>query len=346
MRLRGEKSEGLVLPVESLSKWTDINKLSLGDQITVLDGTVICKKYIPRSNHKKSNNGPKVKTPNLKNKFPYFKEHADTEQLAYNLNAFKPGDTCYITLKMHGTSGRTANAIEVTTKKKTLLQKLFCRPAPVIKEWKIVTGTRRVVLNTFEGGYYGNDKFRQKYHDYFIDRLPKGMEVFYEIVGWVDGTEQTIMGTCSNTKIKDKEVKKLYGGETVFSYGCTPGTSDIYVYRMTMTNEDGIITEIPWEEVKNWCDRLGVKHVPEFDKFLFTTKEDLMERVEKYYDGPDPIGATHVREGVVVRIDNRSSFKAYKHKNFTFKVLEGLIKDSSDTPDMEEAQEIIEEETV
>lgn len=43
MRLRGEKSEGLVLPVESLSKWTDINKLSLGDQITVLDGTVICK---------------------------------------------------------------------------------------------------------------------------------------------------------------------------------------------------------------------------------------------------------------------------------------------------------------
>lgn len=346
MRLRGEKSEGLVLPVESLSKWTDINKLSLGDQITVLDGTVICKKYIPRSNHKKSNNGPKVKTPNLKNKFPYFKEHADTEQLAYNLNAFKPGDTCYITLKMHGTSGRTANAIEVTTKKKTLLQKLFCRPAPTIKEWKIVTGTRRVVLNTFEGGYYGNDKFRQKYHDYFIDKLPKGMEVFYEIVGWVDGTEQTIMGTCSNTKIKDKEVKKLYGDETVFSYGCTPGTSDIYVYRMTMTNEDGIITEIPWEEVKNWCDRLGVKHVPEFDKFLFTTKEDLMERVEKYYDGPDPIGATHVREGVVVRIDNRSSFKAYKHKNFTFKVLEGLIKDSSDTPDMEEAQEIIEEETV
>ena len=90
MRLRGEKSEGLVLPVESLSKWTDINKLSLGDQITVLNGTVICKKYIPRSNHKKSNNGPKVKTPNLKNKFPYFKEHADTEQLAYNLNAFKP----------------------------------------------------------------------------------------------------------------------------------------------------------------------------------------------------------------------------------------------------------------
>lgn len=345
MRLRGEKSEGLVLPVESLSKWTDINELSLGDQITTLNGTVICQKYIPKSNHK--NTGYyKPKSKSKENKFPYFKEHVDTEQLAYNLDAFKPGDTCYITLKMHGSSGRTANALEVTTKKKTFLQKLFCKPAPVVKEWKSVTGTRRVVLDSFEGGYYGNDKFRQKYHDYFSEILPKGMEVFYEIVGWVDGTDQTIMGTCSNTKIKNKEIRKLYGDNTVFSYGCTPGTSDIYVYRMTMTNEDGVVTEIPWEEVKVWCERLGVKHVPEFDKFLFTTKEDLMERVEKFYDGPDPIGQTHVREGVVVRIDNRSTFKAYKHKNFTFKCLESIVKDSSDVPDMEEAQEIIEEDAV
>lgn len=36
IRLRGEKSEGLVLPVETLSKYTDISKLKDGDQITVL----------------------------------------------------------------------------------------------------------------------------------------------------------------------------------------------------------------------------------------------------------------------------------------------------------------------
>ena len=64
---------------------------------------------------------------------------------------------------------------------------------------------------------------------------------------------------------------------------------------------------------------------------------------EQYYDGPDPVGKTHIREGVVVRILNRPTFKAYKHKNFEFKVLEGVIKDTADAPDMEEAEELIKE---
>jgi hypothetical protein len=42
----------------------------------------------------------------------------------------------------------------------------------------------------------------------------------------------------------------------------------------------------------------------------------------------------------VVRILNRPTFTAYKHKNFSFKVLEGIIKDTAEVPDMEEAQEV------
>lgn len=48
-------------------------------------------------------------------------------------------------------------------------------------------------------------------------------------------------------------------------------------------------------------------------------------------------------EGVVVRIDNRESFTAYKDKVFEFKVIEGIAKDNSDAPDIEEAEEIIKE---
>lgn len=40
------------------------------------------------------------------------------------------------------------------------------------------------------------------------------------------------------------------------------------------------------------------------------------------------------------RIVNRPKFAAYKHKNFYFKALEGLIKDTAAAPDMEEAQEV------
>jgi len=47
-----------------------------------------------------------------------------------------------------------------------------------------------------------------------------------------------------------------------------------------------------------------------------------------------------VREGVVLRILNRSKFEVYKHKNFSFKVLEGIAKDEATAPDLEEAQEI------
>jgi hypothetical protein len=44
-----------------------------------------------------------------------------------------------------------------------------------------------------------------------------------------------------------------------------------------------------------------------------------------------------------VRIIDRPKFAAYKHKNFSFKVLEGIIKDTAEAPDMEEAQEVAEE---
>ena len=108
---------------------------------------------------------------------------------------------------------------------------------------------------------------------------------------------------------------------------------------MTYTSPEGVVIEYPTELVQRRCEEMGIPFVPVFEKFIFTTKANLMKRVEKYYDGTDPVGKTHIREGVVVRIDNRPTFKAYKHKNFNFKVLEGIIKTDAQSPDMEEAQE-------
>jgi hypothetical protein len=265
------------------------------------------------------------------------------EILNNNLNAFKEGDIVYLTRKIHGTSGRTQHAIEVYKKRRPrILKKLLKIKDREIKRFKLVSGTRRTILKRFDGGYYGNDMFRKKWHDFFEDRLPKGMTVFYEIAGWVNETTP-IMGRCNNKLVKDKEFEKKYGKETVFTYGCEPGECDMWVYRMTMTNEDGVVIELPTEETKMWCERLGCKFVPILDKFLFTTIEDLNERVNKWLDMPDEIDSRHVAEGVVVRIDNRTKFTAYKRKSFTFKVLEGIIKDTSDAPDIEEAEELITE---
>ena len=93
---------------------------------------------------------------------------------------------------------------------------------------------------------------------------------------------------------------------------------------------------------------MGVKTVlPFYRGFIPEDVEDAGEwvknLVEQYYDGPDPIGKNHIREGCVVRILNRPKFTAYKHKNFSFKVLENIIKVDADAPDMEEAEELINE---
>lgn len=348
IRLRGEKSEGLVLPIETLSKYTDISKLKDGDQITVLGGHEICRKYIPRGKKRLSNNnqaGKKNKVVEESISYPFFEEHKDTAQLAYNMSAFKPGDTIYITRKLHGTSARTMKTVKVT-KKNTKLRRLLHIKPKTTREVSVVSGSRRVVLKdvTKNDGYYSDNGFRKKYHDLLKDKLPEGMEVFYEIVGYVNETTP-IMGSVSNNGVKEKEFTKKFGKTTTFSYGCEPGENEMYVYRMTMTTADGTVVELPWETVEVWCDKLGVKHVPDLDKFIFTTPEDLRERVNKYLEGmpADEIGKTHIAEGVVVRIDNRESFTAYKDKVFEFKVIEGIAKDTSEVPDMEEAEELFEE---
>jgi len=93
IKLRGEKSDGLFLPLNSLETFGDISTLKAGDRIDVFNGTEICTKYIPKINIRRGsfsegNRTRKTKAPIA----PLFAEHADTEQLAYNLGMFKVGD--------------------------------------------------------------------------------------------------------------------------------------------------------------------------------------------------------------------------------------------------------------
>ena len=396
INLRGEKSDGIYMPLSSL-EFTGVNMdtLNVGDTVTVINGHEICCKYIPKNN-KVINNCPHCKSNKKKAPIaPLFAEHADTEQLAYNLSAFKPGDEIEISLKMHGTSQRTAYLPVLKGYKKTFLDYILFRKGTPVYEYDYISGTRRTVLENYEGGFYGNNRFRQQHHDTFVSKLNKGETVYYEVVGFTD-YGASIMGKGNNAKV-GKDFVKQYGEETVFSYNCHPegrvniefkglpctletddGTitsnhvtaeiavpqSDIYVYRMTMTNEDGFTIEYTPDYMRYRCEQMGVKCVPVFatmkltedggwvfredGTFTAVCDSDLGDFVqlaaEEFYDGPDPVGKTHIREGVVVRIVNRPTFKAYKHKNHSFKVLEGIIKDLADAPDIEEAEEEFKEE--
>ena len=392
IKLRGEKSDGLFLPLKSLETFGDITTLREGDRIDNFNGHEICCKYVPRKNvrHGHASNGNKTRKKKV-DIAPLFTEHADTEQLAYNLGAFKPGDEIEITLKMHGTSQRTAHLPVFKGYKRTIWDKLLRREGTPIYDWGYVSGTRRTVLENFEGGYYGSNEFREAHSKFFEGKLWKGEEIYYEVVGFTH-TCAPIMATADNKKLNDKEFIKQYGKTTTFSYGCDPNgikdgeifklevnaedesearlillpQSDIYVYRMTMTNEDGDTVEYTPDFMRYRCEQMGVKCVPVMWKGTIPYTVDNLESpipgarfimkdgynagewikdvAEQYYDGPDPIGKTHVREGVVVRILNRPKFCAYKHKCWHFKALEGIVKVEAEAPDMEEAESVEETE--
>lgn len=356
INLRGEKSDGLFLPLTCLEyTGADITLLAAGDSFAVLNGHDICTKYIPRSSGYKggSVNGNKTRKVALP-VAPLFKEHADTEQLAYNLNAFHCGDQIEVTLKMHGTSQRTAYVPVLQGYKRTLWDKITGKEGTPIYDWGYVSGTRRVVLDDYDGGFYGSNEFREEHSKFFEGKLLKGETVYYEVLGYVNESTP-IMGDANNKKINNKDFAKQYGEITRFSYGCEPGESITRVYRMTMTNEDGDVVEYTPDFMRYRCEQMGAECVPVLWKGYVpenpASKEDntisagewVQDLAELYYDGPDPVGKTHVREGVVVRIINRPKFTAYKHKNFSFKVLEGIIKEDASAPDLEEAQDVANE---
>ena len=329
IKLRGEKSDGLFLPIKSLEKFTDINKLKVGDRITILNKTLICEKYIPYKKVSAITN--KIKGKKSKNNTnPYFLEHKDTSQLDYNIGDLNVGDVCNITLKMHGTSQRTGKL----PKKLNFIEKLL----NIKPKYEVITGTRRVVLDKIDGGYYGSNEFRLKYHNYLKNLLNDGETIYYEVVGYTE-FDKPIMANGDNKKTKDKEFISKYGDTTIFNYGCKNGESDIYVYRMTYTDLKGRVIEYSYNEIENRCEQMGIKIVPLFERFIYKNEKDLYKKIEKYLDITDIIGKTHISEGIILRIENKSDFKAYKKKGFYFKVLEGIIKEEALTPDIEEIQE-------
>lgn len=395
--LRGERSDGLFAHLSSLT-YTGVNMddLNVGDTVSVVNGHHICNKYIPLT-HAKAPSTAKSKTRRKKvNAAPLFVEHADTEQLAYHLADFRTGDEVEITLKMHGTSQRTGHLpvlngyadtwpCRVGNAYRHIMRKLGCyhgedvHDGKPIYDYGYVSGTRRTVLDDYSGGFYGDNAFREKHAKLFEGKLHRNETVYYEVVGFLDNGNP-IMNNGDNKKLNDKEFIKQYGEVTCFSYGCSSTgfkevpmsetglpygaqicvpKSDIYVYRMTMTNDDGFVVEYTPDFMRYRCEQMGVKTVPVLAHFIIPEYSLLPDDVgspqpvnageyvrkiaEQFCDGADPIGKTHIREGVVVRIINRPKFTAYKCKSWFFKMLEGLIKETADAPDMEEAQSLVEE---
>ena len=343
-KFRGEISDGFWVPLHQFG-FIQVSGLDVeGFEFDEWCGVHICNKYvnpntIVAAQQNKNKKAKVAKTSVM------FKEHFDTEHFGKYLHEFKNDEQIIITEKLHGTSGRVAHALidrELTWKDK--LAK-FIGARIKDQDWGYLNGTRRVVLEETSGTQYHDPTIREIAFSKFKDNLRKGETVYFEIVGF-ETTGVSIMPGVDVTKLNDKELLRKYGNLMYYSYGCAPRTCEIYVYRITITNEDGQSVDLSWNDVKSRCSEIGVKYVPEIACMTVNSlgeddrdkQDELFKLVDEYAQGDSLIDNGHLREGVCVRIDQYGiKPKVYKHKSFNFKVLEGIIKDSG-VVDSEEAQ--------
>lgn len=341
IKLRGERSDGLVMPLASLTKFGDITKLCEGDIVTVFNGHEIATKYIPVVKESQINI-PKMKG-KVRDKvaYPFFAEHIDTPQLRFNLQMFKTGDIISLTEKVHGTSTRNAYTVCVSYKK-NFFDRLLRRKGKEVKEYKYVVGTRRTTLQNNNNGFYGSNKFRTDWADKINGKLHKGETVYGEIAGFF-APNSPIMARADNKKTLDKDFIKTFGDSTTFSYGCNEGAgqSRFFIYRMTFTSDEGYVIEYSWDLVRLRAEQMGFEVVPELDRFIYTTEEDFLNHIARFIDIPSTIDSSHIIEGVVIRALNAPGLRVAKEKSFNFKVIENIIKVEADAPDMEEIEDML-----
>lgn len=356
---RGVKSDGFWVPLTYFT-WTDavidimsdpppgmdeflLLGLNEGDEFTTLKGHEICCKYETPATRRAREQGTIGRKQRENRCFP---KHDVTKKFKYVANSIPAGAVLYLTEKLHGTSGRFGRVLDDVEVPwwKALVN--LCWPGTFAeREYRYLNGSKNVILEKTTGeGYYGTNEFR---HAAIKDvTLHKGEILYYELVGFVDD-HRGIMGAQPITA----EIRKHYENDPLlrgslmdYRYGCAPGQCDLYVYRIVRMNEDGNGIDLSWPQVKQRCAELGLKTVPEvatggcvFDgdiSALTTVVEDLAGDGEHAMEST--LDVSHIREGVVLRVESAFGTEFIKHKSWLFGVLEGYIKDVDTYVDTEE----------
>lgn len=247
VKFRGNKSEGLFMPIESMvNLGFDAEDFKEGDSFDKIDNVDICNKYVIKIKNQQGLGGKVAKKPKeskvIDNQFRF---HTDTSQLYRNLHHISPNDIIQLSYKMHGTSGISSKVL--CKRKLNIFEKVLNWIGIFINTtvYDYLYSSRKVLknadLNPNANHYYGVDIWGladAKLKDY----LSTGMTMYYEIVGY---TPQGSM---------------IQSG---YDYGVPIKEFKVYIYRITQTAEDGSVVEYTSQQVKEFCKLKGLNSVPE-----------------------------------------------------------------------------------
>jgi hypothetical protein len=330
VKFRGNKSEGLFMPLSSLDFANNCESVypKINEDFDEFEGFDICKKYIPKRNipgqTNSKNKGKKPKESKIIDN--QFRFHQDTSMLYKNLDKIKPESLISITYKIHGTSGISSKVL--CKKKLNWFEKFLKRLGINIvdTQYDYVWSSRKVIKNSdlnLGTGYYNEDIWGIA-HNELKDFLQDGMTIYYEIAGFLPS------GNC---------IQKRY------DYGCKQGDHKIYIYRITHTNISGKVFEFSAKQVQDWCKTNGLNPVPELyyggasgirifiDNItnIDTWRNDFLLNIKSTYNEKDCYLCRNSvpEEGVVIRIES-NEFEAYKCKSNAFYELETKELDSGE----------------
>lgn len=329
-RFRGEKSEGIWLPLECLghNNIVDLDAFPVGCAFDSVGGTVICEKYV----NPKTQGAAQINRTKKKGELADFPKHVDTEQWGYYKGEIPVGSLITVTEKLHGTSHRVGY---VKNSDKRWWQ--FWKPSYII-----VHGSRNVVLNSGNerNSFYGTDQFRYTSTMKLTDlTLHKGEVLYGEIVGDVSVGTPIMPSAQVDRKDLPNEYAQ-YGPKMSYTYGCEPGTAKFVLYRIVQFSPDGHPVELSHSQLTKRAHELGYD-VPWgfYQTILVDDQREQLDRVvSQFTEGSSQLDARHIREGVVARIDTPDGRTYFlKNKSFAFKVLEGIIKTDANYIDMEES---------
>lgn len=338
LKMRGVKSEGFACPVSFLSYLgIDTEEIPLMTDFDSVNDHEICRKYVSRCNPpstKAHDKKARQSRPGDRIQEGQFRFHYDTENLRRNIFQIMPNDRISLSWKLHGSSGIFSNLL-IQKDLKWYEKVLQWLGVPVQNsDYGLIYSSRKVVkgvgevesgkqLKSVNQHYYDSDIWKVEF-DKIKDRIPKGFTIYGEIVGY----------TPTGSWIQRD-----------YDYGCKPGESKLYVYRVTVTNADGKVIEMPYDQMRDWCSDNGIEPVPHiFSGYAghvtkFETGIEPMDRFqskllqyleESYVHDQDSIFCSNKvpEEGIVLRVDRGTSCKAMKLKAFRFLGYEQEVLDS------------------
>lgn len=328
IKLRGHTSGALVLKLESVAyiKGVNVSEFKEGDTFDKIGDHEICRKYVNKKTYKERQfeKNKKVWT-RVDEKF--LPQHYDTDNYFKNSHII-PGDArVTVTQKLHGTSVRIANTI--VQRKPSFRDKLAAKLGVTIAttEYDYVYGSRRVIKdanNPSHVHFYDTDIWSTKGAE-LKGLIPQGYLVYGELIGW----------TPDGAPLQSK-----------YTYDVPQGLSELYVYRVATINPEGVVTDLTYDQIVEFCRDRGLKVVPllwkgtyaDFkpeDWVDFPGHDDLHNYDKEGYISAVPLcSESPCDEGVVIRADGLAPY-TLKAKSATFVQHDNKVVEEG-TLDMEE----------